>query len=260
MQIDVGIENQEELARAVALYTTSYNGDQRQFVQQAAGLYAADFMDSVPPFTGGNTQGKTNGSQKKTGEKRTIIDLRKAITPAEYILKGETRNKNLRKLLQEENIPELNKYFQSKNAKGWKGWRAEKSFDPREHTGHRFKPFLKSRKVMTFNDPKWNRYSRAKKKTVGWLKAGWGVAAAALGQKVPAWVSRHFPYAKGSVRIENPTQGSINVVIENHTPTVRHFVTGFNIKMRARNGKLAKQALYRIKYNLKKYGKFFKPG
>lgn len=197
-------------------------------LHQWAGRLAEEFERESPPFV---DKGASNTIEaKRRGERAAKEALMKSVTPATMIFKDDFKSKSLKTIVRRKQYEKFNAI--KKNFPKLKSWEA-KPFTPDLHLKNRPRgryDYLKRNKVLTFDLQKFKQYERQLIKKVGYLKAGWAVAAEALGKKVPEWIRRHLPYAKGKIRMQLDGPDKF-ILFENFTPTIARFSGRYNYAM-----------------------------
>lgn len=238
---------------ALKSYVTDLGMQQKDVIKQWSGNLAIELMKETPPFTGGRSA--SNGQDARArGVASLEENLKKAIRPVDSMFdKKNIKNDSLRKILKQRNKQKLENFMQhSGYASDWK----VVDFDKKYHTDKRPTIFrkIKSQHVLTFNKNSWKSYLDRLKTHVGYMKAGWAVAAVALGKKVPNWISNNIPRADGAIKtIEK--ESSVSYTIENSSPTIERYSGRFNHAISWMFDKMKKDIEIRLAYLRKKHGK-----
>lgn len=209
-------------------YAASLNKGMADIAFQWAGRLSEELMRETPPFVGKSASNTADARKKGEGAaKQALLD---SVTPASYIFKEAFTSKTLERVVKRK---QYEKWTDTTKEMPKLGRWTAKRFTEDLHYSNRPKgryDYMQEKPILTFDEQKWNRHLRKIQGRVGYLKAGWGVSAAALDRDVPGWISRHLGYAKGSITIDrNPDQPKISMV--NSTPTVARFVSRYNYAM-----------------------------
>jgi hypothetical protein len=232
-------------------YAAGMNKTLEETMHQWAGRLAEEMLRESPPFV--NKGASNTGDAKVAGEKTVKVALLQSVTPTSVLMK-ETNftNKNLETLVRRRKYKDWEETTRYMPKLG--KWSAT-PFKEDLHTNVRPRRSrydkLKKQKVVTFDENKWKGYLRKLENRVGYLKAGWGIAAQALGRKVPAWVSRHLSYAKGDIKI-NLEGDNKTIVFSNYTPTITRFSSRYNYAMDWIGKRMLKQMDIALKAEAKK--------
>lgn len=237
------------LNRAMLRYAGSLDKSLADTIYQWAKRLNEEFMRESPPFV---DRSASNGLEaKRRGERAARKALLDSVTPASMIFKDKFQSKQLEQIVKRRNHSKFNEI--KRNFPRLRNWEA-KPFTPDLHLKNRPKgryDYLKKQKVMTFDEQKYKQYERKLLSTVGYLKAGWAVAGLDLGVKVPGWIRRHIPYAKGSIRIDLNGKDKF-IRFENSTPTISRFSGRYNYAMDWIAKRMTKQMEYILKAEARK--------
>lgn len=234
--------------RALKTYVTELGMEQNKVIKQWSGNLAENLMMETPPFAQGRKA--SNGlDARKRGISKIEKDLKMAVNTTEQLFGSNIRSEGLQKILKSRDRKRLQGFLEHA---GYTNWEAVK-FDERLHTEKRPTMFNKIRPQdkVTFEKQNWNRYLKKLQDRVGWMKAGWAVAAQALGKKVPAWIAKHIGYARGSLKTEE-TSGGISYTIENYSPTIGRYGGRFNHAISWMFDKMQKDIKARLDYIARK--------
>lgn len=223
-------------------------------VRQQSKLLAEDFMLATGPWAKGRP---SNGlDAKRMGTEAAKRDLLKAITPITSVLDlKNTTNKRLKKqikqLVDTQDINEAEALFKNfKKLNSWKFSDAIREYDSRLRvSGNRYR-LRNYRKVATLDVNQWKSQLQRIQANVGLAKAGWAVSVAALGGKVPGWISNLIGRAYGRciVNLDNPTP---SVEMINSTNNIGRYTREYNRAMNLRAEAMQKQMAYYIEQQIK---------
>jgi hypothetical protein len=205
-------------------------------IRQEGKLFVEDCIALTPPF--GNAPSTENSkAQEKIGKAAVARDISKVFQPLTKIRAVESPTntalaKRIKKLVRARNFDALTAILKNLGFKNIRILeRAEGSYhiaarDSRGHVGKR------AALNFVFNAPSVNQYIRKEQNKVGFAKAGWCQAAAALKAKVPAWIKKHAG-AAGSV-IDN-TRDKLNphIIVANEVPYIQKAGQDLRIIQRA---------------------------
>lgn len=220
-----------EFNEALGYLMSELNLPYQEVFPTEARLLAQEVMKRTPPFPKSTGVAGTNGSDaKQAGETTVGGDVERAQTPSKLIIKGQTTDKWLKKVIRKKDIEKINSAFQAiPSMRGWKvqPFNSENHKRLRGDTGKRYK-VKHSSKIMTLEDSKYNAYKKEQQKKVGWMKAGWGISVQMLQGRVPAWISRNFGTAPGAMEMDvsdnNPRP---YVKIWNDAPLIGRFAEAY---------------------------------
>jgi hypothetical protein len=185
-------------------------------------------------------------------------DLIRAITPIDMIFDESYKSKWLEKVVRRKDYDKMNKFLE--NVPKMKSWKADK-FAESYHTNARgsYKYGVGSpKKIMTMDVKSWQRYLKELQDRVGYSKAGWAVAVQRLGGSVPAWISKHIPYAKGGIdeNVTQPSKDTTNFYVSmwNSTPLVNTYTSRYNYAIGYVADKMSRDISAKLDYLAKKRG------
>lgn len=230
-------------------YMASLNKSLDEVLVQWAGRLAEEFMRETPPFVDKSASNKDEA--RRRGERAAKKALMESVTPASMIFKRDFKNKAFERIVKRKQYEKFNQIRE--RMPKLQNWKAER-FSPELHIGNR--PvgrfdYLTPKKVLTFDEQKYKQYERKLVQRIGYMKAGWGIAAAALGRDVPGWISRHLGYAKGNIEIN--LQGDNKYIrFENNTPTIQRFAGRYNYAMDWVAKRMIKQMEFILRSEAKK--------
>lgn len=233
--LTVELKGVEEFNTAITDLITGLGLNYAEVFPQEGKLLAEECMSRCPPHPGSNLQASNATDAKKAGERTLKEDVRMAISTDLEVLGGKTKKKSLRKVIKNRNHEHMTKIFN--DMPQWKGWRAV-PFSKDRHRSVRGRGrygIRKPMKVMTFDRTDRNNYVRNEQKKVGFMKAGFGITVAALGGRVPAWISRNFHHAAGYMSMDL-RQDSLtpNITFGNTSPTIGRYSRLFEFALKER--------------------------
>lgn len=206
---------QAEFSRQIEQVIRTTGREASDVVRQEGKLLVQDLVKLTPPF-GPSPNSESFSAQRKVGEKAVERDLTRTFTAIDpdkihnpkirERIKALTRKGDvqaIQDLLKQCRIPAAGVILEMTTAQH----QARRDGRGRVKRGKR---------LWIVRERSFGRFLREKKKHVGQSKAGWAAAAAALGLKLPAWITRHgtgggsFVETKGNmpkIRIENRQGG-----------------------------------------------------
>jgi hypothetical protein len=253
-QFHYKVEGVEEFNVAVNLFITEFKRDALETLTQYSKLLALDFMFVTPPFA--NPQGGDSKADQRIGEAAVERDISNAITPWDRVFTEDFTNKRMEDYIRRKDYDKLNRAME--NFPKLRAWKAE-PFDPKFHldkrlSGNRYR-IPKSQKILTADTQKWNRYVKEMKKRVGWVKAGWGKCAAALGGKVPGWIATHIGYSRGVVTVKEAAEGGFpSIEISNEVPYIEDLQHRYEYAIKNRVERMLTDMAKKMNHNAKNKG------
>jgi hypothetical protein len=203
-------------------------------VRQEAKLFIEDCIALTPPF-GQAPSTENSKAQEKIGKDAVARDIGKVFQPLAKLRVaqgGTPLSRRFQKLIRSRNIPGITAIL--KNL-GFDNFRVIERVDPAIHRADRIgNGHVRRNPVLNYvvNAPSVAQYVRTEQAKVGFAKAGWQAAAAALKAKVPAWIKKHAG-AAGSV-IDN-TRDKLNphIIVANEVPYIQKAGQDLRIVQRA---------------------------
>lgn len=215
--------------------SVAMNRDAREVLADEGRLLVKKIMQITPP------------KNEAQGDKAVRRDLARAMKPLneDYFESAE-----LKKLVRE-TPPEQ---FEAKlvSIKGWDRWRV-KPFSKDLHKSRRNKRGRVSGTWRDFVYPheELEKYTEAKVKNVGMMKAAWAESFINLGGKVSSWIKRHTPSAHGRGGVIAGTNNAPFVEFENASKGITTVESRVQYAVRIR----AQQMARRVKLILSGYKK-----
>jgi hypothetical protein len=167
-------------------------------------------------------------------------------------LNNQILKQRIVKLWQDQDTNALDKIFQNFAKKTIdRNVKYEKAATVALHTANRTRKggVKKSKKIFVENEKSINKVVATKKRKVGTMKAGWGIAARALGVNMPAWVQNNVKMQNGKIHDNTGIKDKPSITLGNSAGGIAWNNQSFRIvknAMLVRSKKLplaAKQAL-----------------
>ncbi len=241
----IAVRNVEGFNACIAMYQDVLGKSTKEVVLQQSKLLAVELMHQTPPWENG-TDG-TSLAGRKVGMEAVRRDLIKIVTPSKMLFRDEFKNKSLEKIVRRKDYNKLNAALE--HIPKLKKWRAV----PFNENLHRTVKYSYSKfgnvnlkKQVTMDNREWNKYLSKVQDRVGMVKAGWGLAAEALGAKVPKWVSRHFGYCNGRFINWDIDPEKPQITMENETPV--RLVSKYNFAYYKRQREMQEDIAYKLKW------------
>lgn len=250
IQYDIDKSSVDALHRTMAKYTQELGLDARKVLVKQAGLLSLELMAQTPPY-GGKRAGSNELDAKKNAIKQIERDLKKAAKTEDNIFSQPLESKDLRSLLRKGNTTNIEAVF-AKIRPGIKAVR----FTEDLHTDNRPGIYSKARSQnkLTPDKAKWKQYLKKITDRIGYMKAGWGIAAQAMGRKVPAWIAKHIPYARGFCKVtETPTNMTIEMA--NASPTISQYSNRLSHAVDTVNERMGKDLKAQLDHLAQKYNR-----
>ena len=210
-----------------------------EIVKSQARLIVRDCIKATPPFTPGRNWTEGLAAQRKIGQQAVLGDIRRLLKPAsgfapladggrlagnvrELILRGQNadalevlrRSKMQFEGIIPEATPSFHKDKRDKRGRTRKG----KGYLVHDGSKQSFNP--NSNPTQTPDDPAIRRIVTDKQAMVGNAKAGWTIAARALGQPIPPWVRKQRGATSGKY-VEQGSGLRLSVTVANTVPYIQ---------------------------------------
>jgi len=220
------------------------NRDMKEVVNQQGKLLAIELMNYTPPFAGGKVPkgeaSKTTKGDQRQGMEAVKRDILRTMTPPSELFKMGFKNKWLEKVVKSKDDKKIQQYFESVKSPILNKYKVAQ-FDPQLHLSkrvysNRFRPKYQYKFVS--NEGFVKKYIKEMQGRVGYMKAGWAVAAQFFGATIPKWIEDHLYYAKGEVKILNEDPTNYSIEMANYTPTIDRHASSYNVAIRMRTNAL----------------------
>lgn len=260
MAVDIKVEGLERLGGVLSRFITDLGIDSEVIIKQTARQLANDFMTETAPFIRDLNSGQTGIVSNKKVAKDTGInairhDLLNCVTPVSEIFDQAFKNKYVEKIIKNKNVAGLQALIAKSNKlRGWKVVPFTKNLHTDQRDRYSRYRVPKSLRQMTFDERELRRYQQSLEKRVGFSKAGWGLTVAALGGKVPPWISRHFGYCKGTVQTNIQDKNNPSVEFSNSSGDIGRYHGRYNYAIQLRADKMLLDLQHKINYHLRRFG------
>jgi hypothetical protein len=257
--ITVEVKGMDEFNASVLSLIGELNMPYQDVFPQEARLLAQECMKRTPPFPKGSILGSNDSEARKSGEVTVGGDVDRSQTPISVAFEDESTNKWLKKIIRKKDVEKLKKAFE--HIPKMKQWTVE-NFSPSYHKrfrgrqGSRYK-VKESSKIMTLDNRQQTTYSKGKKKDVGWMKSGFGIAVSLLQGRVPAWVSRNFGNnPPGGMEMDvSDNNPAPYVRIWNDAPSIGRFAQAYEYAVQERTRAIGEKVLQALERRTKKHFK-----
>jgi hypothetical protein len=203
--------NTAAFERQVAELINVTRRDSAEVLKQEAKLFVRDVVKHTPPF-GKAPATESFNEQKKAGEAAVDRDIRRAFLPLSRFGKGREDHvvEELKKLARQGRISAAQKMLKDLTGRDWEVFM---TVEPQVHEMLRKRGRVNRQRQpkIILKEASLRKFLAEKKKHVGKAKGGWAAAAAALGVKLPNWITKHGSPGSVQNQLNHATAPQITV-------------------------------------------------
>lgn len=198
-----------------------------QVIREEGKLFVQDVAHMTPPF-GSAPSTESYAKQRKVGEAAVERDIKRVFHVIDLTkIRNEKLRESLEKLIKKRDLLAVELLLRAARIPA----RAViKEADPSLHEVWRDRRgrVQSSKFIWVLEGASVGRYIRSKKAHVGLAKSGWAAAAAALGVKLPGWITRHGS-GQGSFVDKTNDPVAPKIVVRNGVPAAQ--ATGAELRI-----------------------------